>query len=152
MTTKHDPAPCKLKLGDRATLHYRLRCNGEEIVNTFAGQPETLHIGQADIDPRLEVLLIGLQAGDVRTFELEAGAAFGSYEADRVHELPRSDFAQDMALIPGHEAEFTLPNKQVLHGIIRRVEDDRVTVDFNHPLAGLPVILEVKILAIQPDQ
>jgi len=140
-----------LRLGDQVTLHYRLACNGEEIVNTFAAAAETFRLGQGEIDPRLEVLLIGLQAGDHRTFELDPGAAFGSHEAGMVHDLPRSDFAADMPLIPGHEVEFTLPNGQTLHGIIRSVMADSVQVDFNHPLAGLPVLFEVKILAIQPD-
>lgn len=151
MSTTNSQGSDKLKLGDQVVLHYRLDCNGEEIVDTFAGQPETLRIGQADIDPRLEALLVGLQVGDKRTFELEAGAAFGNYDAGMVHTLPRGEFADDMALIVGHEVEFTLPNRQTLHGIIRNVSEDLVTVDFNHPLAGLPVILEVEILDVASE-
>lgn len=140
-----------LRLGDQVTLHYRLACNGEEIVNTFAAEPETFRLSQGEIDPRLEALLIGLQAGDHRTYELDPGAAFGSHEAGMIHDLPRSDFAADLVLIPGHEVEFTLPNGQVLHGIVRSIAADSVRVDFNHPLAGLPVLFEVKILATQSD-
>ena len=140
-----------LKIGDRVTLHYRLACNGENIVNTFAAQPETFRIGQGDIDPRLEVLLTGLQADDHRTYELDPGAAFGNHDAGMVHDLPRADFTADMVLAPGHDVEFTLPNGQTLNGVIRHIDADNVRVDFNHPLAGLPVVFEVKILAIQPD-
>ena len=137
-----------LRLGDQVTLHYRLTCNGEEIINTFAAQPETFRFGQGDIDIRLEALLAGLHVGDRRSYDLPAGAAFGDHEANMVHDLPRSDFAADMVLIPGHEVEFTLPNGQSLHGIVRRISADTVEVDFNHPLAGLPVVFEVEILAI----
>ncbi len=140
-----------LKIGDRVTLHYRLACNGENIVNTFAAQPETFRIGQGDIDPRLEVLLTGLQADDHRTYELDPGAAFGNHDAGMVHDLPRADFTADMVLAPGHDVEFTLPNGQTLNGIIRSIDAETVRVDFNHPLAGLPVVFEVKILAIQSD-
>lgn len=140
-----------IKLGDRVTLHYRLACEDEEIVNTFAAAPETFQIGGGDIDPRLEALLSGLQSGDHRTFELPPGAAFGDNNPDMVHELPREEFAPEMALTPGNDVEFTLPNGQILHGIIRSADDERVRVDFNHPLAGLPVVFEVKILAIEPD-
>ena len=140
-----------LKIGDRVTLHYRLACNGENIVNTFAAQPETFRIGQGDIDPRLEVLLTGLQVDDHRTYELDPGAAFGNHDAGMVHDLPRADFTADMVLAPGHDVEFTLPNGQTLNGVIRHIDADNVRVDFNHPLAGLPVVFEVKILAIQPD-
>jgi FKBP-type peptidyl-prolyl cis-trans isomerase SlpA len=144
-----------IKIGDQVTLHYRLVCNGEEIAHTFPAEPETFCIGQGDIDPRLEALLLGLQEGDHPTFDLEAGAAFGGHDANLVHKLPRSEFAADAPLIPGHEAEFTLPNGQILHGIIRGIAENETTesdieIDFNHPLAGLPVQFEVKILAIEP--
>jgi FKBP-type peptidyl-prolyl cis-trans isomerase SlpA len=141
----------KLTIGDQVSLHYRLSCNGEEIINTFAAEPETFRLGQGEIDPRLEVLLIGLQANDHRTYDLDPGAAFGSHEANMIHDLPRSDFAADIVLIPGHEVEFTLPNGQTLHGIVRSIAADSVEVDFNHPLAGLPVVFEVKILAIETN-
>jgi len=141
----------KLKIGDLVTLHYRLVCNGEEIANTFTSQPETFRIGQGDIDPRLEAMLLDLQVDDHPIYELEPGAAFGSHDTNLVHKLSRDEFAPDAALTPGHEVEFILPNQQILHGIIRNVDVDTVEVDFNHPLAGLPVVFEVKILAIQPD-
>lgn len=140
-----------IKIGNRVTLHYRLTCQDEEIVNTFSAEPETFLIGGSDIDPRLEALLCGLQSGDHRSFELPPGAAFGDHNSDMVHELPREDFAEGLALIPGHDVEFTLPNGQSLHGIIRGADNLHVRVDFNHPLAGLPVVFEVKILDIQPD-
>ncbi len=141
-----------LRIGDQVTLHYRLTCHDEEIVNTFAGQPETFRIGGGDIDPRLEALLTGLHVGDHCTYELEPGAAFGDHAPDMVHDLPRSDFSTDMTLTPGHEVEFTLPNRQTLIGIIRDVNPDRVQVDFNHPLAGLPVTFEVKILEVAGEK
>ncbi len=140
-----------IRIGDRVTLHYRLACEDEEIVNTFSDEPETFQIGGGDIDPRLEALLNGLQNGDHRTFELPPGAAFGDHNAEMVHELPRAEFAPEMSLVPGNDVEFTLPNRQTLHGIIRSANDEHVRVDFNHPLAGLPVVFEVKILAIEPD-
>jgi FKBP-type peptidyl-prolyl cis-trans isomerase SlpA len=141
----------KLSVGNQVRLHYRLSCNGEEIVNTFADEPETFRLGQGDIDPRLEALLIGLQTGDHRTYELDPGAAFGSHEAGMIHTLPRSDFAAGVDPLPGHDIEFTLPNGQTLHGIVRSVTADTVEVDFNHPLAGLPVVFEVEILDITID-
>lgn len=139
------------KLGDRITLHYRLNCNGEEVVNTFTDAPETFTLGHGDIDPRLEALLLGLAVGDHRSFELEAGAAFGGYDAGLVHTLARADFAADLVLEPGYQVEFTLPNGQRLSGIVQALSADDVRVDFNHPLAGLAVDFEVKILAVEPE-
>ncbi len=135
-----------LRLGDRITLHYRLICNGEPVVDTFAAAPETFTLGHGDIDPRLEALLLQLAVGEHRVFDLDPGAAFGDRDEQLLHTLARADFpaADDLAL--GDQVPFTLPNGQELYGIVRALEGDQVRVDFNHPLAGLPVTFEVEVL------
>lgn len=147
-----------LHLGDQATLHYRLSCQGETLVDTYSDGPETFTLGQGDIDPRLETLLLGLRAGDHRLFDLSPGEAFGPHDPAMIHTLPRSDFAAnlganlgaDMELAVNSSVDFILPNGQTLTGTVLEIEADAVRVDFNHPLAGLPVNFEVQILAIEP--
>ena len=139
-----------IRPGARVTLHYRLTCRGEEIVDTFADdEPEAFTLGGGDIDARLEVLLLGLVPGDHRTWQLEAGEAFGLPDPDLVHPLPRADFPPETELREGLQMAFDLPNGQSMNGILRALGDETVTVDFNHPLAGLPVEFEVKILAVE---
>lgn len=139
-----------LRLGDQITLHYRLSCQGETLVDSFPEGPETFSLGQGDIDPRLETLLLGLRVGDRRLFELEPGEAFGPRDPAMIHTLPRTDFPADMELEVGSGVEFELPNGQTLSGSVLAIDDDGVRVDFNHPLAGLPVNFEVQILALIP--
>lgn len=136
--------------GSRVTLHYRLTCQDQELVNTFADQmPESFNLGGGEIDPRLEVLLLGLVPGDHRTWHLEAGEAFGQRDAALVHTLARSEFAPDTPLSEGLQMAFDLPNGQSMHGILRAIDAEAVTVDFNHPLAGLAVEFEVKIISVE---
>ncbi len=139
-----------IRIGDRINLHYRLSCMGEEIVNTFAdNEPETFTLGQGEIDPRLEALLLGLAAGEHRTWQLEPGEAFGSPDPALIHDMPGADFPPDTELIEGRQMVFDLPNGQAMSGTIRAIGADTVQVDFNHPLAGLPVEFEVRILAVE---
>ncbi|MBU1666313.1 MAG: FKBP-type peptidyl-prolyl cis-trans isomerase, partial [Gammaproteobacteria bacterium] len=84
-----------LHLGDQATLHYRLSCQGEILVDTFTEGPETFTLGHGEIDPRLETLLLGLRVGDHRLFDLAAGEAFGAYDPAMIHALSRDDFSSD---------------------------------------------------------
>ncbi|MDP2834888.1 MAG: FKBP-type peptidyl-prolyl cis-trans isomerase [Pseudomonadota bacterium] len=141
-----------LHLGDQATLHYRLSCQGEILVDTYSEGPETFTLGHGEIDPRLETLLLGLCVGDHRLFDLSPGEAFGPHDPAMIHSLPRSDFSAnlgaDMELAVNSSVDFSLPNGQVLTGTVLEIDADSVRVDFNHPLAGLPVNFEVQILAI----
>lgn len=51
------------------TLHYRLATlDGTDIVSTFAGNPATLMLGQGQLAPQLEELLIGLPEGTHKVF------------------------------------------------------------------------------------
>jgi FKBP-type peptidyl-prolyl cis-trans isomerase SlpA len=141
-----------LRPGDRVTLHYRLECGGEEVVNTFPDEPETFTLGTGELEGRLETLLLGLTEGQHLTFELDPGEAFGQRDEQLVHILPRPDFPADMELAPGHGVQFDLPNGQSMMGTVLDLGKDAVKVDFNHPLAGLPVILEVQIISIEQAQ
>jgi len=138
-----------LRPGDRVTLHYRLECSGEEVVNTFPEGPETFTLGSGELEARLETLLLGLEAGQHLTFDLDAGEAFGPRDPQLIHALPRAAFPAGMDLAPGHGVQFDLPNGQSMMGTVLELEEDTVQVDFNHPLAGLPVTLEVHILSIE---
>lgn len=141
-----------LRPGDRVTLHYRLECGGEEVVNTFPDVPETFTLGSGELEGRLEALLLGLKEGQHLTFELGPGEAFGQRDEQLVHTLPRQDFPADMELAPGHGVRFDLPNGQDMMGTVLEIGGDEVKVDFNHPLAGLSVTLEVQIISIEQPQ
>ncbi|NWG87425.1 MAG: FKBP-type peptidyl-prolyl cis-trans isomerase [Hydrogenophilaceae bacterium] len=137
-----------LRLNDRVTLHYRIRCLEQEVADTFETGPETFRLGQGEIDPRLELCLTGLRKGEHRLFQLAPWQAFGERHEELVQTLPRSDFPAEMELVVDHLVDFELPNGETLQGRILELAADSVRIDFNHPLAGLPVEFEVEILDI----
>jgi FKBP-type peptidyl-prolyl cis-trans isomerase SlpA len=139
-----------IRPGDRVTLHYRLSCGGEEVVSTFDDAPETFALGSGELEPRLEALLLGLAAGAHRVLELGPGEAFGDRDPNLLQHLPRADFPPSLQPVPGNQADFPLPNGQTFTATILAVDDQRVELDFNHPLAGLPLTFEVRILAVEP--
>ena len=120
-------------------------------MNTFDAGPETFTLGVGELEGRLEILLLGLEVGDHHIYELGPGEAFGDHDPVMVHSLPRADFAAhlaaDMVLEVDGGVDFSLPNGQVLTGSVLEIGAEHVRIDFNHPLAGLPVTFEVKILA-----
>ena len=139
----------ELRPGDRVTLHYRLECNGHEVVNTFPDEPESFTLGSGELEIRLEALLLGLQVGEHAAYELGPDEAFGPRDEELVHTLPRSDFPTDMELEVGHGVQFDLPNGKSMMGTVLAIDGETVTVDFNHPLAGQPVNFEVEILSVE---
>lgn len=138
----------------RVTLHFALRVKpagvNEELTidSTFEKAPATFVMGDGSLLPGFEKVLWGLQAGDEQTFMLQAKEAFGEINAESIHELERSQF-KGLELSEGLIVSFEGAGKRPMPGIVKKVQGERVTVDFNHPLAGQSVQFVVKILAVE---
>jgi FKBP-type peptidyl-prolyl cis-trans isomerase SlpA len=140
-----------VELGDIVTFHFKLaRGDGKVIDDSFAGgEAHTATLGSGDLEPRLERCLVGLQPGQREVFLLDPGMAFGERDESLVQSLSKEDIGDGISFEPGTWREFSLPNGQRLAGLVLETDSDRVKVDFNHPLAGWPITLEIEVIAIE---
>jgi FKBP-type peptidyl-prolyl cis-trans isomerase SlpA len=146
-------APALIQPDSFLTLHYRLSGPHGDIINTFGGLPATLSLGNAELAPAIEQRLVGLSEGQHVTLELPAGQAYGQRNPDMLQWVPRQlleqfgDAHTDYAV--GEVVEFPAPDNQGRYaGAVQQVRADAVLFDFNHPLAGLPVTLEVQVIGV----
>ena len=102
-------------------------------------------MGDGSLTENFEKCLLGLQAGDEKSFELAPEDAFGQPNPDNIYYVDRSKFGADTPAEVGTIIAFTQPDGTELPGLVR-VAGDSVTIDFNHPLAGQRVTFEVEIL------
>ena len=138
------------------TLHFAVRLmDGTEMDSTFDGEPATFVWGDESLLPGFENALRGLKAGDKRSVFLQAEKAFGDYNEENVQHFTRSTFAQYDELETGMVLNFADASGGELPGVISKIEDDWVYVDFNHPLAGRDLTFEVEIIRVEryaPEQ
>lgn len=134
--------------GTRVTLHFSLLLeSGEEVDSTRRGRPATFEVGDRNLLPGFEYALFGLTAGDDARIPLSPEQAFGEHRRDNVRLIERERF-RDVELAPGVVVSFAAADGE-LPGIIRRVLDRVVEVDFNHPLAGRHIVFDVSILKVE---
>lgn len=140
----------KLNHDSVVTLHYTLRLEDGSIADSSKNYdaPAKLKVNDGTLQAGFVEKLIGLQEGSKERFLIRAVDAFGERDERGVHQLARSDFG-DFELEEGVIMEFDQPNGEVINGIVRKLDDNFVTVDFNHPLAGQDIIFEVEILVIE---
>lgn len=146
--------PC-VAVGSHVTLHYRiavLRDGDEhEIVSTFDSSPATLQLGMSQLSSPLETRLLGLAEGEEATFDLGPGEGFGARSPELVQTLARSVFdrhAEATEYLPGDVVEFNAPDGNRFAGVLKSHAEDAVVVDFNHPLAGLPLRFSVRVIGV----
>lgn len=137
--------------GTRVTLHFTLRLGAGEVVDSTLGRaPATFVWGDESLLPAFEQSLLGLKAGDRRSVLMDAKNAFGERNAENVQVMDRTLFSPALQLEPGLMISFA-DKKGELPGVVVAFDDSKVTVDFNHPLAGRDLTFEVEILAIEPQ-
>ena len=140
--------------GSFLTLHYRLaEADGTDIVNTFAEAPATLSLGTGELAPAIEARLVGLLEGTRASFELAPGEAFGERNPELLQRVKRSLLDEmgnpDEQYGVGDVVQFPTPDGQGAYaGVVRELGDDWLLFDFNHPLAGQPVVFEVQLIGV----
>lgn len=112
-------------------------------------KPAKLVMGDGSLTANFEKCLLGLSAGDEKSFKLAPEDAFGMPNPDNIYYVDRTKFGADTPAEVGAIIAFTQPDGTDLPGLIREVVGDSVTVDFNHPLAGQHVEFEVEILEVR---
>jgi len=137
-------------IGDnsRVTLHFAVLLDtGEEGDTTRRGQPATFEMGDGNLLPGFEEALLGMRAGDDAQIELAPGQAFGEHRQENVQLMDRAGFPED-DLEPGAMMSFAGPGGE-LPGVVYRIFERTVEVDFNHPLAGRHILFDVSILKVE---
>ena len=136
----------------KVTLHFSIALeNGQQIDSTFKKKPARFVFGDENFLPGFEKALVGLKAGDKRSFFFDPGQAFGEHNPDNVRRMPKKGFSDDLSLEEGLIVSFADVNQAELPGVIKTVGDNYVIVDFNHPLAGKNIHFKVEIIDIEAD-
>lgn len=143
--------PSQIQPGSRVRLHLAIKLtDGTVAESTFNDEPLDIIIGDGTLVQGLEVALYGMRPGHTQSLTLHPSQAFGEHDPAAVGWLPREQFPADMQLVPGALVGFTGTGEEEVAALVIAVEDDRVQIDFNHPLAGKPIIFESEILSVEP--
>lgn len=144
----------RIAQGSQVALHFSVALeNGIEIDNTRSyPEPVSLVIGDGNLLEGFEKALLGLRAGDRRTVHLPPEDAFGPWNPENVQLFDTVQFvkAGDDRPQVGTMMEFQDKGGGTLAGVVKAVNDDKVEVDFNHPLAGRNIVFEVEIARVTP--
>ena len=133
----------------RVSLHFELSLeDGSVVDSTFDKQPAQFEFGDGQLPDGFQSFLLGMQAGEQGKFEVLPEKAFGMPNPNNLQTFKRSDFPSDMELAKGLVISFADANQSELPGVVSEFSDEKVVVDFNHPLAGKTLSFKVEILEV----
>lgn len=132
-----------MKIGEKTfvALSYELKVDGELVEKVTAEAPLQFVYGAGFLLPKFEAQLKGLGKGDSFAFRLASDDAYGPVMQEAVVELPKEVFMvdgqiEDGLLEIGNQLPMSDNQGNRLVGVVKAVDGDKVTMDFNHPMAG----------------
>ena len=116
---------------------------GELLDSSPDGAPLVYLHGTDGIIPALEDNLAGKSEGDAFTVTITPDEGFGARQDGLVVDVPRSNFPEGQALEVGMQFQAQDPNSEQTQLLtITVIGDETITVDANHPLAGMTLCFE----------
>lgn len=122
---------------------------GELIDSSEGGEPLSYLHGLSQIVPGLEKELEGLQAGESKDVVVSPEEGYGTHDPQGKFSVPRAAFPADAKLEVGDSFIGEDDEGQQLPVRVVEVNDDSITVDANHPLAGETLYFHVDVREVR---
>jgi FKBP-type peptidyl-prolyl cis-trans isomerase SlyD len=132
-----------------ALFHYTLKnAAGEILDSSSGGEPLAYLQGFGNIVPGLEREMAGKQAGDKFLAVIAPADGYGIKNEDLLRVVPKSAFPTDVALEVGMQFGSQTPQGPMAI-VISKIDGDQITIDGNHPLAGVTLHFDIEIVSVR---
>ncbi len=136
-------------------LDYTLRNDGGETIDSSSGGEPLAYIhGNGSILPALEAALEGREPGEKFDLRLAAKDGYGERQAELVQVVQRKSLATIGKIKVGTQFHAQVPGGARVM-TITAVDKDDITIDGNHPLAGVDLNFNVEVVEVRdasPDE
>jgi len=141
------------KMNDTVVLHYTGSfTDGSVFDSSVDREPLEFTIGQGMVIPGFEKGIVGMNEGESKTLNIPAEEAYGLHREDLLGVIGRTQMPANIDLKIGMVLQSRSPDGGVANVIVREMNDENVTLDFNHPLAGKKLIFEVNLIKVSTAQ
>ena len=132
-----------------ASIDYELTDDSGEVIDTSKGQAPLAYLhGAGNLIPGLEAELAGKSSGDAFKVRIDPKDAYGERDEEMVQDVPRSQFPAEVKIEPGMQFQSQSPQGAQVVTVVA-VAEDAVKLDGNHPLAGLHLNFDVRVVEVR---
>lgn len=138
------------KNGDTVQVHYTGTLDDGTVFDSSTdGEPLEVTLGKEMLIPGFESALIGMEPGEKKTVTIAPQDAYGEHMPELVLTLPRADVPTHVKPEPGMMVQLAMTHGEEFEAVVVDVDDESVTVDANHPLAGENLTFALELMAVK---
>ena len=136
--------------GDTVELHYVGTLDtGEQFDSTYdRGAPVKVEVGNGLLIKGFDKALVGMEIGKKSTVKIGKEEAYGDPRPEAFVQVNKQGFPEDFDYTLGNFVPLTNDTGAQMVGRIHEVDDETVTVDLNHPMAGKTLNFDIEVLSI----
>ena len=125
--------------------------NGEVFTTIKPEEPLTVKLGNSDLPPTLEQAIVQMTKGESKKVRLSPDEGYGPRQKDLVQTIDNQKMVDTLKPTPGMLIALKVDKEgteQKVPATVIEVVGSKVTVDYNHPLAGHHLTYEVTLVDI----
>jgi peptidylprolyl isomerase len=122
--------------------------NGEVFDSSQGRRPLEVHMGAGQMIKGFEAQLMGMALNEKKVFTLLPEDAYGPRNDDLMQSVPRSQVPPGMDVEIGMIVGLNTPEGNQVPARIVQLDDEQLTMDLNHPLAGESLTFEIEVVGI----
>ena len=139
-----------VKKGDLVFVHYTGKFDSGEVFDSSVnGSPLYFIVGDGDIIEGFETAVVGMNVGDKKTIVLEPAQGYGDYSNERVITTQRENFGDEFEPVLDQQLALQMENGERVIATIVKFDENSVTLDMNHPLAGKTLHFDLELMDIK---
>lgn len=122
--------------------------NGEVFDTSHERQPIEIKMGEGQLIKGFEKELLGMTVNEKKVFTIDPEDAYGQRDENLTQSFARSDVPPEINPQVGMTVGLYAPDGRQVPARITHMDDDKLTLDLNHPLAGESLTFEIEVVGI----
>ena len=139
----------KVENGNTVTVNYTGKLEDGSIFDSSLNEgrePLTAVLGEGSLIKGFEDGLINMSEGESKTVEIEPSEAYGEDQEDMINSIPKTQVPEGVSV--GDMLQGFGPMGPINVKVVE-VNEETVTLDANHPLAGKKLIFDLEVVSIE---
>lgn len=128
--------------------------NGEIFYVVEKDDPMRVKIGKSDLPPTVENALRKMNIGDTQKIRVPPEEGYGPRQKNLLQTIESQEMVDSIKPMPGMILSLNVTKdgeEQKVPATVIEVEGAKVTIDYNHPLAGHHLTYEIELIDIEKD-
>ena len=136
--------------GKKVRAHYRGTLDDGTVFDSSYERDEPLEFtaGIGQMIPGFDAAVVTMTLGEKRTVHIPAKDAYGEYRDDLVVKFPKAKVPNGDKTVVGDQLVMGTPDGQPIPVRVIAVDDETLTLDANHELAGKALNFEIELVEI----